>query len=88
MLVAHLEGICAKEGVTIEPEALALIARAAEGSVRDSLSLLDFKCPPIKFVIEVISAGNSTCFAVFPSSLTNASPTLSTSSLTRPYAGV
>ena len=41
MLVAHLEGICAKEGVTIEPEALALIARAAEGSVRDSLSLLD-----------------------------------------------
>jgi DNA polymerase-3 subunit gamma/tau len=41
VLVAHLEGICAKEGVTIEPEALALIARAAEGSVRDSLSLLD-----------------------------------------------
>jgi DNA polymerase III subunit gamma/tau len=41
MLVAHLEGILAKEGVTAEPEALALIARAAEGSVRDSLSLLD-----------------------------------------------
>jgi DNA polymerase III subunit gamma/tau len=40
-LVAHLEGILAKEGVTAEPEALALIARAAEGSVRDSLSLLD-----------------------------------------------
>ncbi len=30
-----------KEGVEVEPEALALIARAAEGSVRDSLSLLD-----------------------------------------------
>ena len=29
------------EGVAIEPEALALIARAAEGSVRDGLSLLD-----------------------------------------------
>jgi DNA polymerase III subunit gamma/tau len=41
ILVAHLEGILAKEGVTAEPEALALIARAAEGSVRDSLSLLD-----------------------------------------------
>jgi DNA polymerase-3 subunit gamma/tau len=40
-LVAHLEGITAKEGLTAEPEALALIARAAEGSVRDSLSLLD-----------------------------------------------
>jgi DNA polymerase-3 subunit gamma/tau len=37
----HLRGICAKEGVTLEDEALALIARAAEGSVRDSLSLLD-----------------------------------------------
>ncbi|MCL4802609.1 MAG: DNA polymerase III subunit gamma/tau, partial [Burkholderiales bacterium] len=41
VLVAHLEGICAKEGVSAEPEALALIARASEGSVRDSLSLLD-----------------------------------------------
>jgi DNA polymerase-3 subunit gamma/tau len=41
VLVAHLEGILAKEGVKAEPEALALIARAAEGSVRDSLSLLD-----------------------------------------------
>jgi DNA polymerase-3 subunit gamma/tau len=40
-LVAHLGGIAAKENVTAEPEALALIARAAEGSVRDSLSLLD-----------------------------------------------
>jgi DNA polymerase-3 subunit gamma/tau len=41
VLVAHLEGILAKEGVEAEPEALALIARAAEGSVRDSLSLFD-----------------------------------------------
>jgi DNA polymerase III subunit gamma/tau len=40
-LVKHLEGIAAKERVEIEPAALALIARAAEGSVRDSLSLLD-----------------------------------------------
>ncbi len=40
-LIPHLEKICALEGVKIEPDALALIARAAEGSVRDSLSLLD-----------------------------------------------
>ena len=40
-LIAFLGGICAKEGVAIEPEALALIARAAEGSARDALSLLD-----------------------------------------------
>jgi len=40
-LVAHLEGITTKEGLTAEAEALALIARAAEGSVRDALSLLD-----------------------------------------------
>jgi DNA polymerase-3 subunit gamma/tau len=41
VLVKHLEGIATKEKVEIEPAALALIARAAEGSVRDSLSLLD-----------------------------------------------
>ncbi len=41
LLVKHLEGIAAKEKIEVEPAALALIARAAEGSVRDSLSLLD-----------------------------------------------
>ena len=41
LLVKHLQGIAAKEAITAEPEALALIARAAEGSVRDALSLLD-----------------------------------------------
>ena len=41
LLVAHLQAIAAKENITAEPEALALIARAAEGSVRDSLSLFD-----------------------------------------------
>jgi DNA polymerase-3 subunit gamma/tau len=40
-LVSHLEGIAAKESVVAEPEALALITRAAEGSVRDALSLFD-----------------------------------------------
>src|SRR5512135_2537845 len=41
LLVKHLEGIAAKEKIGVEPAALALIARAAEGSVRDSLSLFD-----------------------------------------------
>ena len=40
-LVAHLARICAAEGVEVDGEALAAIARAAEGSVRDALSLLD-----------------------------------------------
>ncbi len=41
LLVRHLEGIAEKEKIETEPAALALIARAAEGSVRDSLSLFD-----------------------------------------------
>ncbi len=41
LLTKHLETIAGKEGVSAEPDALALIARAAEGSVRDALSLLD-----------------------------------------------
>ena len=40
-LQQHLSNICAKEGAKIAPEALALIARAAEGSARDGLSILD-----------------------------------------------
>jgi DNA polymerase-3 subunit gamma/tau len=41
ILVEHLSRIAGKEGMTVEDDALALIARAAEGSVRDGLSLLD-----------------------------------------------
>jgi DNA polymerase III subunit gamma/tau len=41
VLMRHLASIAAKENVEVEPEALGVIARAAEGSVRDSLSLLD-----------------------------------------------
>jgi DNA polymerase-3 subunit gamma/tau len=40
-LVAHLQRIAGQEAIEVEPEAFALIARAAEGSVRDALSLLD-----------------------------------------------
>ena len=41
LLVDHLATICQKETIDAQPEALAMIARAAEGSVRDALSLLD-----------------------------------------------
>ncbi|MDK4743292.1 DNA polymerase III subunit gamma/tau [Rhizobium sp. CNPSo 3464] len=40
-LVGLFTTIAAKEGIEAEPEALAMIARAAEGSARDGLSLLD-----------------------------------------------
>ncbi len=40
-LAAHFGWVVEQEGATAETEALALIARAAEGSVRDGLSILD-----------------------------------------------
>jgi DNA polymerase-3 subunit gamma/tau len=40
-LAKHFAAIITAEGAEAEPEALALIARAAEGSVRDGLSVLD-----------------------------------------------
>ena len=40
-LAAHFAYVVEAEGVEAEPEALALIARAAEGSARDGLSILD-----------------------------------------------
>ena len=41
LLETHFQGVVAREGSEIEPEALARIARAADGSVRDGLSMLD-----------------------------------------------
>lgn len=40
-LVKHFANICAQENAKADEEALTLIARAADGSVRDGLSLLD-----------------------------------------------
>lgn len=40
-LVTYFKTLCAQENVVCEDEALGLIAKAAEGSVRDGLSLLD-----------------------------------------------
>lgn len=41
ILAAHFARICEAEGVAAEGEALRLVATAAEGSVRDGLSILD-----------------------------------------------
>jgi DNA polymerase-3 subunit gamma/tau len=41
VLTEHFARVAAQEGVRVEREALAMISRAAEGSVRDGLSLLD-----------------------------------------------
>ncbi len=41
LLASHFAMICGKEGVEAEAEALAMIAAAADGSVRDGLSILD-----------------------------------------------
>ena len=40
-LAGHLTRICERENINAEAEAVTAIARAAEGSVRDALSLLD-----------------------------------------------
>ncbi|MEM7667121.1 MAG: DNA polymerase III subunit gamma/tau [Pseudomonadota bacterium] len=41
LLATHFGNVCEKEGVEAEPEALNIVASAAEGSVRDGLSILD-----------------------------------------------
>lgn len=41
LLAQHFAMICGNEGIEAEDEALAMIAAAAEGSVRDGLSILD-----------------------------------------------
>ena len=40
-LVRHFRGIVDREGIAASDEALAMVARAADGSVRDGLSMLD-----------------------------------------------
>jgi DNA polymerase III subunit gamma/tau len=40
-IAAHLRAILEKEGIGFEPAGLALVAQAADGSMRDGLSLLD-----------------------------------------------
>jgi DNA polymerase-3 subunit gamma/tau len=41
LIAQHLSSVCNRENVIADAEVLSLIARAAEGSIRDSLSILD-----------------------------------------------
>jgi DNA polymerase III subunit gamma/tau len=54
-LAEHLAGVVAQENATADPAALMLIARAAEGSVRDALSILD---RAIAFGLGKVEAGS------------------------------
>src|ERR1700690_3003671 len=40
-IIARMQWICSQEGIEADAEALAVLAQAGEGSVRDSLSALD-----------------------------------------------
>ncbi|MBS3809420.1 MAG: DNA polymerase III subunit gamma/tau [Desulfobacterales bacterium] len=40
-IIDHMEGICSQENLEIDRKALGLIAREADGSIRDALSLMD-----------------------------------------------
>lgn len=40
-MVAHLQGICQKEGITAEADALHIIGQKADGALRDALSIFD-----------------------------------------------
>ncbi|WP_193337020.1 DNA polymerase III subunit gamma/tau [Devosia beringensis] len=53
IMSTYLQSILGQEGITFEPEALAMIVRAGEGSARDNLSLLD----------QAIAHGNGTVTA-------------------------
>lgn len=41
LIAQYLSSICHREGIVACPEALSLMAKAADGSIRDSLSILD-----------------------------------------------
>lgn len=41
VIAARLADVCAREGITADADALALVARLADGSMRDALSILD-----------------------------------------------
>jgi DNA polymerase III subunit gamma/tau len=55
-LSAHFLRIAEREGVRIAPEAVTLIARAADGSVRDGLSLLDQAIAQAEPGVEIAAA--------------------------------
>lgn len=63
VLTQHLQHICAQEGVSADEEALRLIARAGDGSCRDSLSLLDQAMTQFNTCIRADDARQMLCLA-------------------------
>ncbi|MBR0382352.1 MAG: DNA polymerase III subunit gamma/tau [Eubacterium sp.] len=68
-ITAHLEDLMEKEGIEAESRALKYIARAADGSMRDALSLLDqcisfYLGQPVTYdhVLDVLGAADNTVF--------------------------
>ncbi|MAI06100.1 MAG: hypothetical protein CBC47_03045 [Alphaproteobacteria bacterium TMED87] len=57
-ILSHLRSISDKEKLLIQDEALNVIAKAADGSIRDALSLLDQAIPTVKDNTEEITYKN------------------------------
>ena len=64
-IMGHLEKVLASSGVTADPEALSLIARAAEGGMRDALSILDMCMGAEKVTEEAVRAALGTADRAF-----------------------
>lgn len=56
VLVSHLDNVCKTEGISADREALALIARATDGSARDALNVLE----QVRFAVSSV-----TCESVY-----------------------
>ena len=64
-IVGHLEKVVLSSGMQAEPEALSLIARAAEGGMRDALSILDMCMGGEKVTEEAVRAALGTADRAF-----------------------
>ena len=64
-IVGHLENVVAASGMTADAEALSLIARAAEGGMRDALSILDMCMGGEKVTEEAVRASLGTADRAF-----------------------
>lgn len=59
VIAARINYVCQKEGITIEPSAAVLIAKLADGGMRDALSLLDLCAGSSKNITESTVASNA-----------------------------
>lgn len=92
MLAQHLKNICAKEQVEAADGALTLIATAAEGSVRDALSLLDqaiARADPVteSDVRAMLGASDNTAMFALLQTMLSGDPVAALAQLRGIYAG-